>query len=103
MSCRQGEEVGKLWKAGTHGDVSLSDEVVEPRLSLQPESPVEACRAAWMGGDFISNAEPQSNQTFCQSNECILGTHVMRACRKATGESKSFSANIAPHGPVESE
>merc|ERR1712150_226910 len=77
MSCRQGEEVGKLWKAGTHGDVSLSDEVVEPRLSLQPESPVEACRAAWMGGDFISNAEPQSNQTFCQSNECILGTHVM--------------------------
>merc|ERR1719245_2822162 len=29
MSCRQGEEVWKLWKAGTYGDVSLSDGVVE--------------------------------------------------------------------------
>jgi len=29
MSCRQGEEAWKLWKAGTYGDVSLSDGVVE--------------------------------------------------------------------------
>eukprot|EP00413_Alexandrium_margalefii_P050024 CAMPEP_0204610778 /NCGR_PEP_ID=MMETSP0661-20131031/61682_1 /ASSEMBLY_ACC=CAM_ASM_000606 /TAXON_ID=109239 /ORGANISM="Alexandrium margalefi, Strain AMGDE01CS-322" /LENGTH=647 /DNA_ID=CAMNT_0051622603 /DNA_START=89 /DNA_END=2032 /DNA_ORIENTATION=+ len=28
-SCRQGEEAWKLWKAGTYGDVSLSDGVVE--------------------------------------------------------------------------
>merc|ERR1712176_1722306 len=29
VSCRQGEEAWKLWKAGTYGDVSLSDGVVE--------------------------------------------------------------------------
>merc|ERR1711879_307717 len=29
MSCSQGEEAWKLWKAGTYGDVSLSDGVVE--------------------------------------------------------------------------
>merc|ERR1719204_1893256 len=29
MSCRQGEEAWKLWKAGTYGDISLSDGVVE--------------------------------------------------------------------------
>ena len=29
MSSRQGEEAWKLWKAGTYGDVSLSDGVVE--------------------------------------------------------------------------
>merc|ERR1712050_565401 len=29
MSCRQGEEAWKLWKAGTYGDVSLSDGVIE--------------------------------------------------------------------------
>merc|ERR1712072_322370 len=29
MSCRQGEEAWKLWKAGKYGDVSLSDGVVE--------------------------------------------------------------------------
>merc|ERR1712151_995674 len=29
VSCRQGEESWKLWKAGTYGDVSLSDGVVE--------------------------------------------------------------------------
>jgi len=28
-SCRQGEESWKLWKAGTYGDVSLSDGVIE--------------------------------------------------------------------------
>merc|ERR1711933_631045 len=28
-SCRQGEEAWKLWKAGTYGDISLSDDVVE--------------------------------------------------------------------------
>jgi len=29
MSCRQGEEAWKLWKAGTYGDIPLSDGVVE--------------------------------------------------------------------------
>merc|ERR1712178_157928 len=29
VSCRQGEEAWKQWKAGTYGDVSLSDGVVE--------------------------------------------------------------------------
>ena len=29
MSCRQGEEAWKFWKAGTYGDFSLSDGVVE--------------------------------------------------------------------------
>merc|ERR1712008_666705 len=29
ISCRRGEEAWKLWKAGTYGDVSLSDGVVE--------------------------------------------------------------------------
>merc|ERR1712038_897225 len=29
MSCRQGEEAWKLWKAGAYGEVSLSDGVVE--------------------------------------------------------------------------
>merc|ERR1712050_792913 len=29
MSCRQGEEAWKLWKAGTYGDVSLSDGIIE--------------------------------------------------------------------------
>jgi ribulose-bisphosphate carboxylase large chain len=29
ISCGQGEEAWKLWKAGTYGDVSLSDGVVE--------------------------------------------------------------------------
>merc|ERR1712137_437253 len=28
-SCRQGEEAWKLWKAGTYGDISLSDGVIE--------------------------------------------------------------------------
>merc|ERR1711972_105989 len=28
-SCRQGEEAWKLWKAGTYGDVSLSDGIIE--------------------------------------------------------------------------
>merc|ERR1711966_192694 len=29
ISCGQGEEAWKLWKAGTYGDISLSDGVVE--------------------------------------------------------------------------
>merc|ERR1711972_16897 len=29
ISCRQGEEAWKLWKAGTYGDVSLSDGIIE--------------------------------------------------------------------------
>jgi len=29
MTCRQGEESWKLWKAGAYGDVSLSDGVVQ--------------------------------------------------------------------------
>merc|ERR1711979_107537 len=29
MSCAQGEEAWKLWKAGTYGDVSLVDGVIE--------------------------------------------------------------------------
>jgi len=28
-SCRQGEEAWKLWKAGTYGDISLSDGIIE--------------------------------------------------------------------------
>merc|ERR1711963_947080 len=29
ISCRQGEEAWKLWKAGMYGDVSLSDGIIE--------------------------------------------------------------------------
>merc|ERR1712222_315925 len=71
-------------------------------LGLQPKPFGEACYAFWMGGDFIKNDEPQGNQIFCQTNECIPEVvKAMRACIKETGESKLFSANITADDPAE--
>jgi len=58
---------------------------------LQPKPFGEACYASWQGRDFKQNDEPQGNQIFCQTNECIPEVvKAMRACIKETSESNVF-------------
>ena len=76
--------------------------IIKPKLGLRPKPFGEACRAFWQGGDFIKNDEPQGNQVYCQTDECIPEVvYAMRVCIQETGVAKLFSANIIADDPAE--